>query len=554
MDYYPVSTTSSSTIVFMNAGDYVYVAPSVSLLATDFGTAIYNSSYGTAQIYGNLVGGYTLYLSGASGKTSSILIGDSGIVSSLSGYNAVVVANGGYTVTNQGQIATTNGGDGFAAYNGAGTLTNYGTITSDTGAAVINTNSTTTDTAYVYNYGTIDSGKYGVEDYSGHGLLLYNYGTITGGSDALYEFDFANIHNSGSIDGAISLQASGSSLLNSGTIDGDVSLTGLGSETVNSSNGVITGTISCGSGGDTVTGGTTGGSIAGGSGNDILYANPTEAAVNNAAVTTLDGGAGKNALYGDGAYTTFLSGDTDGGYNQIWGELSQMSRRRRLRQQHPVLCGRDDGRLRRSRHQRRLCQFDGGPGLEGARDIRGFDRACPQCRRIGLWRSDPGRQWRRPDHRRRRRRQALRRDGRVEPGHLHLHRLCRQQHRARLRHDRRLQGRGRQDRRFGDGRQRRQSGDLDQRACRTPSMSSRPRASTTPAPISRSASTPQPPAACTPQTSCFEPLRRQTHAIAAAKFLQGADGGPLLNCDWPRTRLCASSPAFAIWSFVGARL
>ena len=39
----------------------------------------------------------------------------------------------------------------------------------------------------------------------------------------------------------------------------------------------------------------------------------------------LSTGAGKNALYGDGAYTTFLSGDTNGGYNQIWGELSQMA-------------------------------------------------------------------------------------------------------------------------------------------------------------------------------------------------------------------------------------
>ena len=93
----------------------------------------------------------------------------------------------------------------------------------------------------------------------------------------------------------------------------------------NSTLGTVTGTIIAGSGGDTIIAGQSGGAVNGGLGNDVLYANPTQTAVNNAVQTTLDGSGGKNALYGDGAYTTFLSGDTNGGYNQIWGEQSQMT-------------------------------------------------------------------------------------------------------------------------------------------------------------------------------------------------------------------------------------
>ena len=71
--------------------------------------------------------------------------------------------------------------------------------------------------------------------------------------------------------------------------------------------------------------GQTGGAVVGGSGNDVLYANPTLTAANNAAKTTLDGGTGDNWLYGDGAYTTFMSGDNAAGtYNQIFGGASQM--------------------------------------------------------------------------------------------------------------------------------------------------------------------------------------------------------------------------------------
>jgi serralysin len=40
---------------------------------------------------------------------------------------------------------------------------------------------------------------------------------------------------------------------------------------------------------------------------------------------TFDGGAGINALYGSSAFNTFMAGDSDGGFNQIWGGASKMA-------------------------------------------------------------------------------------------------------------------------------------------------------------------------------------------------------------------------------------
>ena len=95
---------------------------------------------------------------------------------------------------------------------------------------------------------------------------------------------------------------------------------------LSSTNGSVSGTITCGAGGDVVIAGDTGGVVMGGAGADVLYANPTQTAANNAARTTLDGAKGNNWLYGDGAYTTFDSGDNAAGtYNQIFGGASEMA-------------------------------------------------------------------------------------------------------------------------------------------------------------------------------------------------------------------------------------
>jgi hypothetical protein len=101
------------------------------------------------------------------------------------------------------------------------------------------------------------------------------------------------------------------------------------SGTVNSQFGTIAGavTFTGGSGTtDVVIAGQDGGAVTGGAGTDVFYANTAPAAANNGATTTLDGKTGNNWLFGDGAYTTFDSGDNSSGtYNFITGGASQMA-------------------------------------------------------------------------------------------------------------------------------------------------------------------------------------------------------------------------------------
>jgi beta-lactamase class A len=76
---------------------------------------------------------------------------------------------------------------------------------------------------------------------------------------------------------------------------------------------------------DLLVGGTLSGNLSGGAGNDLIYGNTSQATANNASWLTLDGGAGSNALYGSSGFNTFLVGDTNGGFNQIWGAASKMA-------------------------------------------------------------------------------------------------------------------------------------------------------------------------------------------------------------------------------------
>ena len=81
-DYFPSSTTSSSSIVTMSGGDYVYVARNVNLIGTGISDTIYDGSYGAAQIDGALVGGYTVYFYGETGETTTIDISSSATIAS----------------------------------------------------------------------------------------------------------------------------------------------------------------------------------------------------------------------------------------------------------------------------------------------------------------------------------------------------------------------------------------------------------------------------------------------------------------------------------------
>jgi Ca2+-binding RTX toxin-like protein len=76
---------------------------------------------------------------------------------------------------------------------------------------------------------------------------------------------------------------------------------------------------------DLLVGGTLTGDLSGGAGNDMIYGNTSQATADNAAWLTLDGGAGNNALYGSSGFNTFMAGDANGGFNQIWGAASKMA-------------------------------------------------------------------------------------------------------------------------------------------------------------------------------------------------------------------------------------
>jgi subtilisin family serine protease len=80
-----------------------------------------------------------------------------------------------------------------------------------------------------------------------------------------------------------------------------------------------------GDGDDTIVGGVNSVFLYGGRGDDRLYASTAQAAADNRSTTTMDGGAGDNALYGGSAFTTFVAGTADGGMNQMWGGSSKMA-------------------------------------------------------------------------------------------------------------------------------------------------------------------------------------------------------------------------------------
>jgi hypothetical protein len=279
-----------------------------------------------------------------------VIIGSDATVSAYSSGTALTVAAGPYNITNSGQIVSnqdnidTSQGDGINV-DGPGTIVNNGTITSANDGVL---NDSTSDTSYLYNYGTISGENEAVYDTGSHVAVLFNYGDVFGSFAAVLEDSQSYVINSGSISGGVYLSGADSSLVNSGAITGSsaypasVILYGANSSLVNSGSisggvsleaggitldstlGTIAGGITCS--GDVVIAGQTGGTVIGGSGNDVLYANPTQTAADNAAHTILDGGGGNNWLFGDGAYTTFDSGDnTAGTYNQFFGEPSQMA-------------------------------------------------------------------------------------------------------------------------------------------------------------------------------------------------------------------------------------
>jgi hypothetical protein len=293
----------------------------VSVATTDGSTAIQSTVGATdsMQINGQVVGGVGISFT-SSNSYLQLINTSTGYIAGLSG--DAIDSKGATLITNYGQIVGNN--EGVSLH--YGWVYNYGTISSTTGdvAIAFATQGTVFNFGtligvdgvnfgnapggnFLYNAGTIRT-DFGIVDNAQSGVdTIVNAGTIASQDSAFVAVGQAQVHftNTGSIVGAVDF--------------------GLAANVFDSTLGQVFGTITGGGGADTIVGGTNGGTIIGGAGNDTLYANRTQPAAEAAATTTLDAGTGVNALYGGSAFTTFVAGNSSGGYNQIWGGASKMT-------------------------------------------------------------------------------------------------------------------------------------------------------------------------------------------------------------------------------------
>jgi hypothetical protein len=343
-------TAAGACVSMAGTNDTLIVGPGVSLETTGQSAAIWAGNLATTDlidIYGPVFGYDGIdYFSPNSNVTLFVNYGDA-ITADVGNGLALL---GGATITTYGAISGLNSGITI----GHGTINNYGTIVTPVqnyspaspAAIVVNQYAT------INNYGSVANIAFTATSNYGNNSVL-NTGSInailttsnspeqlavvnTGKISQYVELSGGSLVNGGSIgtpslgNGAAISSAStlyGTTLVNDGAIYGSIALNDAGgADVVDSTYGSITGQIILGSTATgVVIGGQTGGTIIGGSGVDVLYANPTLAAVNNSAKTTLDGSAGNNWLYGDAAYTIFDSGDNvTGDYNLIFGGASQM--------------------------------------------------------------------------------------------------------------------------------------------------------------------------------------------------------------------------------------
>ena len=137
--YLTTSGTFTTYIQAMAAGDYVYVAGGVNLFGGNSvnGYGLYDTSYGTAEIAGTIIGTNPLYFDGVSNYATDISIDQGGkVVSNAAGGTALTIYSGLFNVYNNGQITTTASGGGtsygiyLAYYVQSGIIVNNGNIQS----------------------------------------------------------------------------------------------------------------------------------------------------------------------------------------------------------------------------------------------------------------------------------------------------------------------------------------------------------------------------------------------------------------------------------------
>ena len=375
------NTANSDGFVFPAAGDDLAVPLDIHILATGAGFAGVTGPGGAiVQNNGRILGNAAGISLGGTGQTTTILNYADGTISSTTGAAILVAATGAgsnVNIQNGGTVSATVGTDGAIQVDGAGQIVNFGLVTS-AGIGVVQVGSVASTSLFslvntatgvivggttgyggqnsliveqIDNSGLINGGVV-LGDGNGASMVNQATGRLTGaaplssstgsGGDVTFgdgdNDRFTNLGtmgvlamgngaqayvvNYGTMGGITLGNGAGAYVGNAGTIVGDVQLGNGAGQVFDSTLGMITGTVTAGSGGATIVGALNGGHLVGGAGNDVLIANQTNL-VGYAVVTTLDGKGGSNALYGGQGTNLFLSGNAT--YNQIWGAESAIS-------------------------------------------------------------------------------------------------------------------------------------------------------------------------------------------------------------------------------------
>lgn len=323
--------TGAGNAITLALGDTLVVAPGVNVVTTNESYAgIKAVGDATIQVYG-MVAGPQGILSTASSGFFDLYIAPLGIVSNV--YSSGIDTNEEFGIRNYGTI------EGEVVTSGQGRIFNYGTL-----KYYFDGSTSTSDFVEFYNYGTVGGGSYGLftVPWAFYGSTsqetIFNYGIMNGAIQTSSKTNFYNFGVINTEDWGIYLGGlSNNTFVNEGDIFGDVTFYGgagansgvihgkitLGSGTFDSSSGYVYGSILAGGG--YVVGAINGGTVTGGNAHDVMVANQTQASADLHATTTLSAKGGINALYGGGAFNVFMAGDSNGGYNQIWGGASQMS-------------------------------------------------------------------------------------------------------------------------------------------------------------------------------------------------------------------------------------
>src|ERR1700722_2781172 len=248
----------------LSANKQSYIVDSgVSVVAEQDTAIISNFDFSNIINYGQisaLNGGISL-----DGEDGEIVNEVSG---SITGYTGIEVDTPGNEIENDGRISAFNVGI-FDDRSSGNDIFNTGSIIAKNVGISADSND------FVDNTGTIRSASFGVDIETDSGTVsLANAGAIYGGVESVDSFGAAavTIVNRGTFDGNVGLgDSGGDTFTNTGAIDGNVQL-GDGTNTFdNRHGGRVTGTITGGSGADTIYLGDDGETVNGGLGHDLIY-------------------------------------------------------------------------------------------------------------------------------------------------------------------------------------------------------------------------------------------------------------------------------------------